>query len=279
MTKPLETPKISVIIPIYNTAKYLPACLDSIINQTYKNLEIILIDDGSTDDSSKIINDYAKKDKRIKTVHQENAGQSAARNKGLDLTTGDYIYFTDSDDEIDLTFLEKHIKSFKKDTSLTVCGIHYKRLNQDSVNDVYINPLRSRKPKEDKKAYLLYLLAVDGRMYSSTNKLFDAKIAKTLRFDTSLNFAEDTKFVYDYLAQKSGEPSFILEPLYIYNFGTETSTIKHSATKWSNWQTAYKNLKSWLGKRPTIKAKFWLHMVHLRWRISFVRSCRRAKKA
>ncbi len=116
-------------------------------------------------------------------------------------------------------------------------------------------------------------------MYSAVNKLYDAATVKTLTFDTSLNFAEDTKFVYDYLAKKSGEPSFVLKPLYIYNFGTDTSTIKTSATVWANWQTSYKYFKKWLGSRPTVKEKFWLHMVHLRWRISFIRSCRRAKKS
>lgn len=81
--------KISVIIPVYNVEKYLKRCLDSIINQTYKNLEIILIDDGSTDKSSNICDEYAAKDKRIVVIHKENSGVSEARNKGLDICTGD----------------------------------------------------------------------------------------------------------------------------------------------------------------------------------------------
>ena len=93
-------PKISIIVPIYNTAKYLPACLDSIVNQTYQNLEVILVDDGSTDNSGVIANDYAKKDHRIKIIHQKNSGQSAARNAGLAKATGKYIGFVDSDDQI-----------------------------------------------------------------------------------------------------------------------------------------------------------------------------------
>jgi hypothetical protein len=114
-------------------------------------------------------------------------------------------------------------------------------------------------------------------MYSSVNKLYRAKIATKLRFDTKLNFAEDTKFVLDYLAKASGDPVFILSPLYVYNFGTETSTINSTAIQWKNWQTAYQNLKSWLGPNSSIREKFWLHLVHLRWRISFLRSKRRAK--
>ena len=99
-------PLISVIVPVYNVEEYLPKCLESIINQTYKNLEIILVDDGSTDNSGIICEDYAEKDKRIKVVHQTNLGISAARNAGLDLCSGDYITFVDSDDYIECDEIE-----------------------------------------------------------------------------------------------------------------------------------------------------------------------------
>ena len=89
---------ISVVIPAYNVQKYLSACLDSVINQTYHNLEIIVINDGSTDSTGTICDDYARKDTRIKVIHQENQGLSGARNTGLNNCTGDYIFFLDSDD-------------------------------------------------------------------------------------------------------------------------------------------------------------------------------------
>ena len=97
--------KVSVIVPVYNTEKYLYECLDSLINQTLKDIEIICIDDGSTDNSLKILNEYAKKDRRIKVFTQENCGQGAARNKGMDFACGEFIYFMDSDDYIDLDTL------------------------------------------------------------------------------------------------------------------------------------------------------------------------------
>ena len=270
-------PKISVVIPIYNTSHYLKKCLNSIINQTYQNLEIILIDDGSTDNSPKIIKEFAKKDQRIIIITQKNQGQSAARNAGLKKSTGDFISFVDSDDEIAPDFYEKHLKAFTHNTSLTVCGAHYKILKLKTAKNVYVSPLRARKKHESKKSYILYLLAVDGRMYWSVNKLFRTETAKKCHFDTNLNFAEDTKFVYNYLAKTSGESSFILEPLYIYNFGTETSTINKSAIIWHNWQASYADLKKWLGPHPSIRKKFWLHTVYLRWHISYIRSRRRAK--
>ena len=96
---------ISIIVPIYNTEKYLNECVDSIINQTYKNIEIILVNDGSTDNCLKICDEYAKKDKRVKVIHKENGGLSSARNSGLDILTGKYVCFIDSDDYVATTFV------------------------------------------------------------------------------------------------------------------------------------------------------------------------------
>lgn len=271
--------KVSIIVPIYNTAKYLKRCLDSILNQTHQNLEIILVDDGSPDDAGKIADTYAKKDSRVKVIHQKNAGQSAARNHGLEIATGDFISFVDSDDEIKPNFITSLLSAYSDSTALSVCGLHYKRLKQKTADNVYINPIRKKRKRESKKAYILYLLAIDGRMYSSVNKLYRSKYAKICRFDENLNFAEDTKFVLDYLKKSSGIINFVLKPLYIYNFGTDSSTIKTSATIWKNWQTSYQNLKSWLGPHPSIREQFWLRVVRLRWRISYLRSKRRAKQS
>ena len=99
-------PLISVIVPIYNVEKYLDRCVDSIINQTYKNLEIILVDDGSPDNCPQMCDDYAKKDSRIKVVHKENGGLSDARNVGMEVATGEYVSFIDSDDYISLDCYE-----------------------------------------------------------------------------------------------------------------------------------------------------------------------------
>ena len=91
-------PKISVIIPVYDTEEFLSRCLDSVLCQTHRDLEVILIDDGSTDASGALCDEYAEKDTRIQVIHQENSGSSAARNTGLEAACGDYIGFVDSDD-------------------------------------------------------------------------------------------------------------------------------------------------------------------------------------
>lgn len=274
-------PKVSIIVPIYNISKYLQKCLDSIANQSYSNLEIILVDDGSTDGSNQIAKSFARKDPRFTLIEQPNAGQSSARNAGLKKVSGDYVSFIDGDDYVAPDFishlLEPYLQSNPIQPILTVCGIHAKRLKKHTTNDAYISPLRKKRQNESFKSYILYLLTIDGRMYSSVNKLYKASTTKKLKFDTKLNFAEDTKFVLDYLNKSPGNIEFVLEPLYVYNFGTDNSTINQTAITWQNWQTSYRNLKAWLGPHLTPSERFWLKAVHLRWRISFIRSKKRAK--
>lgn len=102
----MNNPLVSVVVPVYNVSSYLEQCLDSVVNQTYKNLEIILVDDGSTDDSGAICDRYAEKDSRIQVIHKENGGLSSARNVGLERITGEWALFIDSDDWIELNTLE-----------------------------------------------------------------------------------------------------------------------------------------------------------------------------
>lgn len=114
--------KISVIMPVYNVEKFLPQCLDSIVNQTFGDFELICINDGSTDGSLQILRDYAKKDERIHIISQINKGLSAARNAGLNFATGEYITFVDSDDWADLNLFEKLCDAAKKYDADIVCG-------------------------------------------------------------------------------------------------------------------------------------------------------------
>lgn len=264
---------ISVIVPIYNKKQYLERCINSIINQTYKNLEIILVDDGSTDGSEKIVDNYAKKDKRVIVIHQRNGGQSRARNAGIEKSRGQFISFVDSDDEISPNFYEK-LFCFMPGSSLAVCGVKYKKLGVGTENDVYLKKPRTRRKNESLGSYVSFLLTIDGRMYSSCNKLFRADIIRNsdLRFETGRNFAEDTKFVLDYLKCVDGEISFIPEPLYIYNYGTENSTIKKSGKDWNNWARSYKDLKHFVGKKFDLSESFWLFMVFIRWKISYFKT-------
>lgn len=118
--------KISVIVPVYKVEQYLNKCVDSIICQTYKNLEIILVDDGSPDRCGEICDEYAKKDDRVKVIHKKNGGLSDARNAGLDISTGDWIGFVDSDDYINPDMYEKLLCSAKEnDADISLCSYKY----------------------------------------------------------------------------------------------------------------------------------------------------------
>ena len=115
--------KVSIIIPVYNVEKYITKTIESVINQTYSDIEVILIDDGSEDSSGSICDEYAKNDDRIKVFHQENLGVSQARNKGIDISTGDYILFIDSDDYVSNDYIEALINgAIKTNADVCCCG-------------------------------------------------------------------------------------------------------------------------------------------------------------
>lgn len=124
---------VSVIVPIYNVEKYLRRCIDSIINQTYRNIEVILIDDGSLDNCPKICDDYKKLDNRIKAIHKKNGGLSSARNNGIELSTGDYLLFVDSDDYLTNNAIETMLKKIG-DSDLLIFG--HKKLKFENIQNM-----------------------------------------------------------------------------------------------------------------------------------------------
>lgn len=121
---------VSIIVPVYNVEKYLRECVDSLLQQTYKNLDIILVDDGSKDQSGAICDEYAEKDKRIKVIHKDNAGLGYARNSGLEIATGSYVTFIDSDDIADTNLVELLMQGIQKCSADTCIG-GFKRISED----------------------------------------------------------------------------------------------------------------------------------------------------
>lgn len=187
-------PKISIIIPVYNTRTFLDKCLTSVVKQTIQDLEIICINDGSTDKSLDIINKYAKKDPRIKVIDITNHGVSFARNLGIEKATGEFIIFIDSDDYVEKTYCELMLKCQKdKAVDLAFCG-HYTKTTDGRLRGQWLpNILYSRYPVADRNKITKYLVV--------TKKLFKTSIIKehNLRFDTTLHYAEDSLFLVQYL--------------------------------------------------------------------------------
>lgn len=193
-------PLISVIIPVYNVEDYLRECVDSVINQTYKNLEIILVDDGSTDSSGKICDDYAEKDERIAVIHQKNGGLSAARNAGLDKSSGEYIYFLDSDDYVADNTFETLLSIAEKDNSDIVFfdAVSFADTPDFTVKQNYV---RKNKYKTD-KGYDVFSAMCNNKEFHSAVYLMlfksDFIVNNKLNFTPGL-LHEDMIFTYQAL--------------------------------------------------------------------------------
>lgn len=280
---------VSVIVPVWNTGRNVEKLIKRLLEQTYKNLEVIAVDDNSNDDSLRVLRGIAKSDVRLKVIHrEENGGASAARNTGIEVARGEYVIFVDSDDDVADDFVERLVIGIESkesgDVALAVTGIHFNKLQAGESVDAYVKAMRKRRQGEQRADYLIELLVRDGRMYSSVNKIFRLKSIKNagVRFEEGRKFAEDTKFVLDYLEYTPGEIVFVPGALYIYNFGTETSTVKLSSTVWGNWKRSYDDLKKWAaevsGGRIGVKTRALLGLVWLRWRVSWWKARRRGRK-
>lgn len=283
MTK--RDPLVSIIIPVWNTEERVKRLIEGLFEQSYRNIEIIAVDDGSSDNSLRALKELEKCDVRLKVKHQENAGASAARNTGIEIARGEFVIFSDSDDEVRRDFVEKMVERFERgeEVSLVATAVHYNKLQKGSSSDVYTEVRRGRRTGERKADYVIELLIRDGRMYGVINKAFRMKVIKDfgLRFEEGRDFAEDTKFVLDYLEHAPGEIGFVYEPLYRYNFGTETSTVRASSVRWENWEKSYDDLRSWAknvsGGRIGAKTRALLWLVRMRWRVSHYRARKRAR--
>lgn len=172
-------PLISVIVPIYNVEKYLARCVDSIVNQTYKNLEIILVDDGSPDRCPQMCDDYAEKDSRIKVVHKKNGGLSDARNAGIDVATGEYISFIDSDDYVSDDFFECLLDVMnKKNSDIAECSVV--KLYEDNRFDEFSDDLSVK--TYDTQDAMSALIAENPFHQHVWNKLYKTELVKDIPY-------------------------------------------------------------------------------------------------
>lgn len=184
---------VSIIVPVYNVARYLPECLDSITGQTYKGLQIILADDGSTDESGKICDEYAARDSRITVIHQANAGAANAKNAGLDAATGQFIAFVDSDDRVESDWIEKLLSaSLESDADVVECSFRMEYVTHSTAGN---DPDTFVKARFETEEYL--------RQYPTLwscalfwNKLFRAELLRDVRFHTERRCIDDEFFTY-----------------------------------------------------------------------------------
>ncbi|AXI26460.1 glycosyl transferase family 2 [Gemella sp. ND 6198] len=225
--------KISVIVPVYNVEQYLERCVDSIINQTYKNLEIILVDDGSTDNSGKLCDELVQKDDRIRVIHKENGGLSSARNRGIEEATSDLIGFIDSDDYIDKDMYELLLNNLKKEEAdISMCG-HYDVFSGVVENQVTkIQQWKLTKEEAIKMVMEAKILSV-----TAVNKLYKKILFEDLKFEIG-KIAEDA-FIMVKLLDKCNIIAATNEKKYYYIHRGNSITTQKFSPKFLNVIEAY----------------------------------------
>ena len=205
----IKTALLSVIIPVYNVEPYLEQCLDSVVNQTYKNLEIICINDGSTDNSLKILEKYQKKDNRMKIIDQKNKGVAAARNAGLDAATGEYITFVDSDDYLELNAYEEAMKVMLKTNNVDIVEFNVNVFSEDS-NPVTINRTNCT------AKFFENIFNAKASAPSVWNKVFKFDRIKKMNIRFPNGLVNDDTFFSTAAVMCSNNTTFINIPFYNY---------------------------------------------------------------
>lgn len=234
----MTKPKVSVIVPIYNVEKQLDRCMTSILNQTLKDIEIIMVDDGSPDNCPAMCDEYAKKDSRIKVIHKKNGGLGYARNSGLEIATGEYVAFVDSDDFIDVNMYES-LYNKSKEEHLDTCYCSFSRYYDsgktipalESSNNIII----TNRDDIDK-----FLLSMQGECRDSIvgMSVWRAIYAMNIINDNNIRFvsekdvaSEDIFFDIDYLS-KSKKIGYIPEHYYFYYVNDNSITTNYNKAKY-----------------------------------------------
>lgn len=224
----MKQPLISVIIPVYGVEKYIAQCLDSIINQTYKNLEVIVVNDGTKDRSAEIAKEYATKDSRIKVYDFQNGGLSVARNRGLEIATGDYISYIDSDDWLDTKMYETLLEAaMKNDADMVKCGIiETNGVTEDKItfSDIKIINNEQNKAFENYFNGMLWTLAWNG--------LYKKELAKKVKFPENVVHEDNySSGMFLYLAKKVIAMPFCLNYYRVNDAGISKGGVKKPLDK------------------------------------------------
>lgn len=214
------TPKISIIVPVYNVEKYLHVCINSILNQNFSDFELILVNDGSKDNSGQICDEFAKEDSRISVIHKKNGGLSSARNAGIDVAKGEYIGFVDSDDWIDKEMYEILYNNIvRHNAQISVCNLCIMKKN----NEFIPNPEDDREIIFTTEEAMAELISNQKLTFSACNKLFSKSLFQELRYREGI-ILEDMDLSYK-LIYRANTITYTPKPLYFYRYNN-TSILR-----------------------------------------------------
>ncbi len=251
-------PKISIIVPVYNCEKYISNCINSILEQSFKDFELILVDDGSSDRSFEICESFAKKDNRVRAIHQPNSGVSRARNRGLDEAKGEYIGFVDGDDCVDKEMYKRLYKNLADNNAdISICGIVNYFVKKDGTTE------KVRQSQVD--GFWIFSgeqalkEALQSRLYSvnPVNKLFKRELFDKLRYPEG-KISEDA-FLIPVVISKAGKVVYDSKPMYYYLRRENSITTSNFSDRDWDVVEAYKNHLDMVSEKfPNLKkvAKF-----------------------
>lgn len=243
---------ISIVVPVYKVEPYICQCIDSILNQTYQNLDVILIDDGSPDNCGRICDEYALKDSRVRVFHGENKGLSAARNLGLRVAVGEYIGFVDSDDWIESDMFESLITLMNRyKADISICGVRIEKgeLVQQSKNEESIEKVMTR----DEAIFEHISESIDQYVW---NKLYRASLWKDIVFPEGRNFEDVCTFYRILLASK--KVVYKSDRMYHYRQRGNSIVYTQSMQNLKDYWNAYYNRFVCLSKMSQVKASDFL---------------------
>lgn len=258
-------PLVSIIIPAYNAAKSIEKLLRDVSRQTYNHLEIIVIDDGSIDETAQVVKRVMADDSRIKLIRQKNQGVSSARNNGIKKARGDFMMFFDDDDSVSRKIVDTMLHAIQSHPkSLVVCG---KQISDGRK----ILPSQAGLISHDLKKHVLASILKDGLLYSPCNKIYESAIVKnnTVLFPDDVKYGEDLIFNLTYLAHVSSI-FYIQEPLYFYQL-THQGLSGRNASDASSRAAMFRQLEIYVGK-PDFSSKALLALISLRWRLSVMKA-------
>ncbi len=241
----MNNPIISIVIPVYNTVEYVEKCISSIINQTYSNLEIICVDDGSTDGSGMILDGFCRQDSRVKVIHQDNQGESKARNIGLDIASGSYVTLVDSDDWLETDMYEKLIDAaLKCDADMAIGGWVKESLNN---SEIIKNELPIKSDIFTRNDLLKYLYIRDKyRAFAYMwNKIYRRDLLNGsnyhIRFNENLSLGGDVQFLGE-MALKTKTAVYVDKAFYHYRQMDISMCHTDNLQRWRDWIRAYEIL-------------------------------------
>jgi len=246
---------VSIIIPVYNSEQYLHQCIESIINQSYKNIEVILIDDGSTDNSGRICDKYAQNDKRVRVIHTKNNGPASARNGGIKHLKGEFLFFIDSDDFIENNAISLLMENYNQTNADIIIG-DFKKVNDNNPNSGHnrVFPDSKLLTKQDIIDYTRWYLKKPNKFplfAHSWGRLFRSSIVKnnSIYFDADLRTFEDVAFNFDYLNHTNKvffKKKIIYNHLVHNNYISATMAIGANPKKLFGYKIALTKIKDFL---------------------------------